>query len=217
MKKQIMTAATTLALLTVAPAYAEFRVGVEAGSSSVSGELQSGGNHVLGGNESGGAIGVFGQYRFEASDTLDWGVHLGYSSESADVDAAYGTVTLAGVTYTDAVIEIEVESTYDLMGIIAWKGGKANPFIMAGYSTIQIDGSASGTNSGTRTTISDDDSASGWKVAIGVEFPLGESWSAHAVIDYADYGDLDFNSDSDLDLEFETEQTGIGIGISYRF
>ena len=187
-------------------------------------------------NERGGSLGVFSQLRWAVSDTMDIGVHLGYTSESAGLKEDVGSVAFFGQSnspptdnFSDVTFEIDVDATADLMCVVAWKGGTVRPFLMAGYSTIKIEATAKGiVDSGGASTPgafseTAEDTASGWKVAIGAEFPISTNWFGHVLIDYADYGAIDI-SDETLEMridrflaEIESQSTSIRFGIGYEF
>ena len=235
----IMAAAmSSLMMVTPPPAFAEFRIGAMAGASSVTGDRADDMDELFRTlvNERGGSLGVFSQLRWAVSDTMDIGVHLGYTSESAGSKedfGSYGIYSQSGFNvidrFSDVTFEVDVDETADLMCVVAWKGGTVRPFLMAGYSTIKIEATAKGIveSGGTSTpgafSETAEDTASGWKVAIGAEFPISTNWFGHVLIDYADYGAIDI-SDETLEMrtdstfaEIESQSTSIRFGIGYEF
>ncbi|MGI9310512.1 MAG: outer membrane protein [bacterium] len=212
MKTKIAAFAACCVLSAPLAAYAEFRVGGIVGSTSTSTNESNGSVFPASKTENGTGFGIFGQWRTAANNTMDVGVHLGYSIDSAGDKQDINVIRFSDSNILPATIEVEIDSVIDLMGVVAWKGGSVRPFIMAGYSVIKFDADLD--VPADRFSESDDDSAGGWKIAIGAEFPLADSWSAHAMIDHANYGEIGLYED---DVEFDTVQTGIRFGVSYAF
>ena len=235
----IMAAAMSSLMMVTPPAFAEFRIGAMAGASSVTGDLADDTDDHDSTlpfiNEQGGSLGAFGQLRWAVSDTLDIGVHLGYTAESAGSKEDLGSFESYGRDgnvvsnrFSNVTLEVDVDETADLMGVVAWKGGTVRPFLMAGYSTIKIAYTAKGISESGGTipagafSETAGETASGWKVAIGAEFPISTNLFGHVLIDYADYGAINI-SDETLDaiiessLGIESQSTGIRFGIGYEF
>ena len=214
MKQQIMIFTTTIALAATTPVLAEFRLGGMIGNSVVATTPTDDSSLAGGGTDSGSSTGVFGQWRTSISDTVDFGIHLGYFGESAKEKSELGTIIVGTVTATNVTLEVEADSTYDVLGLVAWKGGTVRPFMMAGYSSIKVSSDATGTVSSATVALDDSDSATGLKIAIGAEFPLSNNWSGYAMIDYVDYGKIDLY---DKFVEADAEQTNLRLGVSYNF
>ena len=219
MKQFFIMAVAISSLMLAPPAFAEFRVGAMVGSSSVTGD-ETDDSLLTGGTERGGSFGVFGQWWHEANNTMDIGIHLGYTSESAGSKEDLGAFATLTDSFSDVTLEVDVDETTDLMGVVAWKGGTVRPFMMAGYSTLKAEATVKGTAARGGTipagafSETEGDTASGWKIAIGAEFPINTNWVGHILIDYADYGKINI---SDETLELETQSTGIRFGIGYEF
>jgi len=198
MKKHICVFATLIALaFTFAnTAHAEWVVGGQLGQTSTTIDYKGTGSTD---NKSGGSLGIFGQYR---SENTPWGVHFSLAGNSAEYDA----VNLA----TNDRIKIEAYSTADVLATLAFGeriDGQVHGFAMFGFSSIDVQGYS------VRTPhIVTRDSATGLKIAGGIEFPFANQWVTQVVLERASFGRLDsFVSN----LEFS--QTAIRLNIGYRF
>lgn len=216
MKKQLygIAVAITLPLLTTGNAQADFVAGVRAGTSSVYGEIDARPtlDGTLGENETGSSFGAFGQYRHTLGNNVVLGVHLGYENDSTEWDVG---------VYEDAqnfvTGKVEIGRVIDLLGVVTSEGNrKVNPIAMFGLSRMTLEASGNGKLANVDTPYKADDTLTGWKLALGAEFPVGESWLGHVLLHHVDYGDGSFKNQYG-NYDIEGNHTGLRLGIGYRF
>lgn len=192
MKKFYVVATALFALLTYggANADADAMVGVDAGFAEVDGF-----------DDNGTEFGVFGRFMSVGPDETGFGLHLGYSQNSAEDSVTVGNVTLEG----------EVENIADVLLVLrtAADDSELNALFMFGYSSAKIEVTGTVGNA----SASDSDSADGWKLAAGIERPISETAVLSFIAHIADYGDAEF-----FGIEAEVGSTfGVRAGIALRF
>ncbi len=154
-----------------------------------------------------------------ASDGTDWNVLN--ASDSDDVDVNTNGDQPGTETYKT---EREVGDVVDLLAFLKYDYSKVSPFIMLGFSSMDVKFRESDI-----TTLStgevlfsssgkDDVTLTGAKIVLGLEFPLGENVVFHALTYYADYGKESADLyEGDDKFEIDVDQTGIQVGIAYTF
>ncbi len=234
--KLLVALATTLATFTFTfPVHAEWRVGGQIGY--VDSELAAEGDLTDGSEkENGTGFGIFGQWRTAISDGVSFGVHFGYGQNGTDYkDSATAEIDLQdfGVSAAEDVGDITLDlkaeqgNTLDLLGVVAWDRDGLTPFVMFGYTTVELDSEftitgSEFTDTDFNATLSDKDSATlkGYKLVAGVEGGFSQDWVWHAALEYVDYGDEKLTHTAAgliSEDEVELDHTGIRFGIAYTF
>ncbi len=232
--KLLVALATTLATFTF-PVHAEWRVGGQFGY--VDSELSAEGGLTDGSEKDNGTgFDIFGQWRTASSDGVSFGVHLGYGQNGSEYEDS-GTLAIDlqdfGISSTsdtgNLAIDLKAEqgNTLDLLGVVAWKYGDLMPFVMFGYTTVEVDSEVKLTGSGFTDTdyvgtlsAKDDVTLKGYKLVAGVEVEVAQNWLWHAALEYADYGDETLTHTAaglTSEDEIELDHTGIRFGIAYTF
>ncbi len=234
--KLLVALATTLATFTFTfPVHAEWRIGTQFGYNKS--EIEVNGDFTADSKKekNGNSFDVFGQWRTEINEDTYVGVHIGYGQNGTEYeDSAMGSVDLQdlGISNTEDVGEVSLKyetkqgKTLDLLGVVAWKRGDLTPFVMFGYTTVELDSKYNYTGSGFTDTDfngslsdKDDDTLKGFKLVGGVEGEFSQNWLWHAALEYVDYGDGKFTYpavDAGED-EIELDHTGLRFGIAYTF
>ncbi len=215
----LIALATALVALST-NASAEFTLGLQAGSSGTNLEVVDGEYDE---RERAKAYGVFAQYGYAVNNRLTMGVHLGWAADGAEweiLDTYTGTY--AGIPDDDGdneglliKREIEIDDVLDLLAFLKYDYAKVSPFIMLGFSRMDADFMYTSASNDNRSK--DDITLTGAKIALGLEFPLGENVVFHALAHYADYGKESVIDFDDTKFEIETERSGIQVGIAYTF
>lgn len=225
--------------------HAEVRLGVD--YSYIDSKLELDGAVLTGSvDDKASGFGIFGQVRTAKSNPVSWGVHLGYSQSGAEYERLLSQTAGAGDTVDDlASIGISVEpavamgdrnemgtlaltetaeqdSSIDLLGLVAWNRSGVTPFLMLGYSQVDVDAEATLTGSGFNASntadslnasisAKDDAKFTGYKFVAGIEG--GDQWVWHAALEYADYGDETVLGSEKIELD----SLGLRLGVAYRF
>ena len=191
MKKYIVGAVMTVAMLFASVASAEFVIGVQGGNAQVGinkDDLEDATGLTCESStcDGGSDFGFYAQLLGNTQAGNAFGIHIGHSSYSLETD-----VESIDVEYDADVL--------DVLGIFRWKGSSASSFfVMGGYSEYDADGFEVG---GDRYEVTDD--GSGYKLVGGWDVGKGPVVFSPAV-SYADYGD-------------GITATVLRIGIGYRF
>ncbi len=208
MKKAILLAAATASLIATSNASAEFVFGVGLGLSKINPDFSS----ASASEKSSVGIGVFGQFRAPVSERVILGVHLGHSTESAELE---GNIP-ADRPRNPFLIEVEIENVIDLLGLAMFPQENYMPFMTLGYSRAKVDGTETEFIGELRNGIVVDrhpfvtdisDTVTGAKAAFGVEFQTTKKAVWQLLTYYATYEDDDL----------EADQTGFRIRFGYRF
>lgn len=144
------------------------------------------------------------------------------ANENADV----GNIRLSN--------SIEQDGGMDLLAVVAWNRQGTTPFLMFGYSTVDVNVtgrlSGSGFDEGDATLLNGsvsekgDGTLDGWKLVAGIEGGK-VPWVWHAALEYADYGGDDIRLRAVLADGTRSGEAKIGgldglgfrFGVSYRF
>ena len=230
----LVACATTLATFTTS-ANAEFRLGAQYGHASSSvdakGTLTDGSE-----DDTAGSYDLFGQWRTHNPDGVSWGIQIGFgqnSSEYEDSDSAIINLRDFGVGSPPSTgmltlnVSAEQNSTFDLLGLVAWNREDVTPYIMAGYASVDVDTEIGVIGTGFQDTTfnatiiaKDDISLTGYKLIAGIEGKFGDGFVWNTAIEYADYGDED--ADHAIGAltateKVELDQTRLLFGIAYSF
>lgn len=233
--QKLLVASALAAVTFTAPVYAEWRVGAQLGyaDSTVDseGDLTDGSDDGSGGN-----FGVFGEWRTAVNDRVSLGVHLAFGQSETDYeDSLTGSIDLqnfvAGhaMDVGDVTLNFEAEQgqTLDLLGVVAWPRADFTPFVMFGYSSVEVETEFSITGSGftdnafnITASDGDEETLTGYKLVAGVEGTFAPNWIWHAALEYADYGDETFTHEFGAIIteeKAELDQTGVRVGVAYTF
>ena len=240
-KKSIATVLVMASMTTANVANAEFVLGLQGGVSNSEGQVARdvpNGNEVLGSrttlthsNGSDTSLGIFGQYRHTLSNAWFLGAHLGYAKDSGEWGREYAFLERnedGSIFEETGVRKYAADYTYDILAVVGYKGEKVNPFVMFGYSAMQVKGSISDRRVNTVNrdhdfSAKDNKTLNGWKLALGVEVPFSNALVGHALFHFAEYDGGDFfdgndgnNGDHDT-RNLDVSQQGIRFGIGYTF
>ncbi len=208
MKKATLLAAAAVLLISTSNANAEFVLGGGVGLSKINPDFAS----ASASEKSSVGIGVFGQFRALVSERVILGVHLGYSTESAELK---GNIP-ADRPQNPFLIEVEIENVIDLLGLAMFPQENYTPFVMLGYSRAKVDATRTEFIGELRNGIVVDrhpfvtdisDTVTGAKVAFGADFRTSGRTLWQLLTYYAEYEEDDL----------EADQTGFRIRFGYRF
>ncbi len=230
-----VTLTALLGFLLTATAHAEWRVGTEFGlgksTLDAQGDLTDGSE-----KDSASSFNLFGQWRTASSNRVSYGVHLGYGQDGSEYEDSatvaidlqdFGVGNQADVGDATIGLEASQDKTFDLLAVIAWNRDGVSPYLMAGYTSAELDAEVNFTGSnfdngdfnGT-LSVKDDTTLKGYKLVAGVEGEFAENWVWHSAIEYADYGDEKLTytiGDIEGAEEVELDKTSVRFGIAYRF
>ncbi len=213
--KLLVALATTLATFTFTfPVHAEWRVGGQFGY--VDSEAEAKGDLVGTDDDRSGDLDVFGQWRTASGNGTSFGVHFGYGQSGAEYESS--DITLSDNSILKA--KFEQGKTLDLLGVVAWNRDGPTPFVMFGYTTVEMESKVSVSDNNGTISDKDDVTLKGFKLVGGVEGEFSQGWVWHAALEYADYGDgtlTTMTTDPTASVKVEPDHTGIRFGIAYTF
>ncbi len=238
MKATLLIALATALVAISTNASAEFMFGAEVGSSSTTMESSAPtGTGITYAGTNGDkydeernddSFGVFVQYGYTI-DRLTLAIHAGYGYEStdfffdnrnfeADVSNALGLDGSDDYSLDD--VGGELDKSADLLGVVKYRWGKVRPYLMYGFSQMSVDVEGrffDDNGGGTNYESSDSITLKGTKLALGLEFPLGENAVGRIQWHKANYDDEPFKIGGIKAGEIGGDQSGVRLGIAYVF
>lgn len=193
-------------------AHAEFRLGLTAGaqqSEATFATVMPTAARTYSDRSS--SVGAFAQYRYAVSPRADIGIHFGTINDDVrwrDERVSNGTVTN---------IMLEPKRVHEILAVFTRHSDRLTRYAMAGYSGVNLENGMLTVGGTTHAAV--DQTLNGWKVVLGVEFPLLDIFIGHIALHHARYDarKLDFESAPATVPELELRQSGIQFGWSVYF
>ena len=142
------------------------------------------------------------QASWSFTEGAEWSETLSYSEPGYSLS---GTVTA------------EIDWSADLLARIGFDIGDAIAYVAGGLAFAKGEVGVTGTeidgNTTTSASLSDSGSYFGYKLAAGVDLPIGETLETFIQLEYADYGDANYFELFDL----EVTALAVRTGLLYRF
>ncbi len=199
-----------------APLNDRFSIGVTGGYSSwdtnsslVTRPPLSGGGPGREIDDSAASVGVAVRYTAPINEMVFAGIHIGWQKDFVNIseELLIGTIS--------ARVKGDVDWSMDFLGRIGMHAGSVAPYIAVGPSIARGAIKVLADD----VTYADNKTHLGFKIAVGIDFPVTDQISAFIQGEYADYVDKTYSDDRLPGIRYKIDADTLGgrVGLMYRF